>query len=206
MKWRLRMNPGGIDWLLENNQRKSWSLRWHYPLHALHIWSYSISRPSMPTVKNSLVLVTHSLFCQEEIRFYRKFLKAARFSLSLSRQFLCQQSWHVQHGSSHYRGGAYLQHLPSLAIHLITVRDLSREESMCYILDMIEYRLKSTHTASPLRQVKARRTGRKEVSEGEKGRKKGTHPVVDFDRCLAAFRCVFDGASFITGRGSVFQD
>lgn len=79
-----------------------------------------------------------------------------------------------QHSSSHYRGGAYLQHLPSLAIHLITVRDLSREESMCYILEMTEYRLKIAHTASPLRQVKARPTRRKDVSEGEEGRKKGS--------------------------------
>lgn len=108
-----------------------------------------------------------------------------------------------QHSSSHYRGGAYLQHLPSLPIQLITVRDLSREESMCYILEMTEHRLKTAHT--PLRQVKDRPMGRKDVSEGEKGRKNGSQPVVDFDRCLAACQCVFDGASFKVGRGSVFQ-
>lgn len=76
---------------------------------------------------------------------------------------------------------------------------------MRFILEMIEYRLKTAHTASPLRQVKDRPTGRKDDSEGEKGRKKGSNPVVDFDRCLAACQCVFDRASFIVGGDLCFR-
>lgn len=105
----------------------------------------AISRPSTHTMENSFVPVTHSLFCsREEIMFYLEILKAARFSLSLR-----DCSFFVSSPNMYSTVRLTMEeeltlntfHLPSLAIHLITVRDLSKEESILYFF--IYYSLKA---------------------------------------------------------------
>lgn len=159
----------------------------------------------MPTAENSLVPVTHSLFSQGKIRFYWKFLKAARFSLSLSRQFLCQQSWHVpaQFISLQRRS------LPATLTLVGNTFDYSQRsfKGRINVLYFGNDRIQvedCTHCL-PIKAGQSQAHEKKGCFRGRRRKKEGI-PVVDFDRYLAACQCVFDGASFKVGRGSVFQD
>lgn len=104
-----------------------------------------ISRPSTHTMENGFVPVTHSLFCSREkmFMFYLEILKAARFSLSLR-----DCSFFVSSPNMYSTVRLTMEeeltlntfHLPSLAIHLITVRDLSKEESILYFVHILQFK------------------------------------------------------------------
>lgn len=91
-------------------------------------------------------------------------------------------------------------HLPLLATCLISVRDLSKRESMCYILELIHHSLKARikdDTSSLARQQ------RRGCFRERKWEKEGSCSVVDFDRCLAACHYVFKGSDVLWNVGEI---
>lgn len=136
----------GAGWELSNQVLKlmlAISPIWKKKTGILHFIFEATSRPSTHTMENSFVPVTHSLFCSREIMFYLKILKAARFSLSLR---VC--SFFVSSPDMYSTVRLTTEeeltlntfHLPLLAIHLITVRDLSKEESMLYFVHILQFK------------------------------------------------------------------